>query len=230
MKIINVKSILAICLFMAVNQLFAQVTETRELPDFNSIRVGDGIQLTLTKGKETKAKVTSSRIDLSDVEIRANAGNLTIRLVGNHHRNIDVNVDLTYKELSGIRISSAADVTTNDAIYAKSLELEVSSAGEGKLEIDVEELSVDVESAGSLTLSGRARSQNVDVSSAGTYKAYDLVSENAVVKANSAGVAKITVNNRVDAKANSAGTIRYKGDPEKVFVSSHSGGHASRAN
>jgi len=210
--------------------LEAQNKETRELENFTAVDVSEGIHVSLTKGNKELAIIEASGMSLEDVETEVSAGNLTIQLKRNHVRNVDVRINLTYVSLERLEVSSAADVDNSGTIEGEKLDLEVSSAGDAKLNVNVSDLYVEVSSAGDLSLSGSVKIQNISVSSAGKYHAYSLKSEEAYVKASSAGSAYLAVRGKIEATAHSAGKINYQGDPKKVYVSSKSGGNVKKAN
>jgi len=223
----NLLSIVLLALTVSFTK--AQSTETRSLSDFNEISIGEAIELTLVPGNTNVANIKTSNIDLEDVLLEIRGNTLKIGLGGTRHRNVDVEITLTYKTLGSLSISSAANVSTNGAIKASSLDITVSSAADAVLEISTNKLDIDISSAGELELSGTTTSQRVDVSSAGEYNGYDLDCEDTYVRAASAGSARVMASKKIEAKASSAGSIKYKGDPEKVYVSSNSGGSASQA-
>lgn len=219
--------LLAACFGSAV---YAQNTETRKLDDFKTIGVGEAIELILIPGNKNEAKIVADNIDLEDIKTRVYGSTLKIELSGSNYRNIDVEITLTYKQLEELSVSSAADVKTRGAIKASDFEVSVSSAGSANLEVDATNIEVSVSSSGDLVLEGSATSQRVGVSSAGVYKGYDLNCDESYVKASSAGSARVTANKKIDARASSAGSVKYKGNPDKVYVNASSGGSASKSN
>lgn len=222
--------IYSLILITSITSAWAQGRETRALADFSAISVGEAIELTLVAGNKNEAVISAEYIDLEDVSTSVRGGKLKIELDGSRHRNVDVEIVLTYKAINAIHVSSAADVETKGPIKAATLDLSVSSAGSADLELDAGELDIDISSSGVLILSGKAISQRVEVSSAGQYRGYDLECEDSYARVSSAGSARLTASKKVDAKASSAGSIKYKGNPQKVYISSSSGGHASRSN
>jgi len=207
----------------------AQESETRSLSNFSEVSVGEAISVILIPGNKNEAVVKVRNIDLEDVETNVSGGRLKIELSGNRYRNIDVEVTLTYESIDEVSVSSAADVVTKGPIKSASLEISVSSAGNAELDIIAEEIEIDVSSSGDLALSGKTSSQRVSVSSAGDYDAYDLDCDEAYVRASSAGSARINAVKKIDAKASSAGSVNYRGNPDKVYVSSSSGGDINKS-
>jgi len=213
----------------SVVSVSAQESETRSLSDFSEVSVGEAISVVLIPGNKNEAVVKVRNIDLEDVETNVSGGMLKIELNGNRYRNIDVEISLTYKYIDEVSVSSAADVVTIGPIKSASLDISVSSAADAELDIIAEEIDIDVSSSGDLTISGKTNSQRVSVSSAGDYDAYDLDCDEAYVRASSAGSARINASKKIDAKASSAGSVNYKGNPDKVSVSSSSGGDINKS-
>ena len=204
--------------------VFAQKTATRKLEKFTAISASEGIDVTLVKGSSYEAKITASGIEMEDVLTEVSGGRLKIHLDGGNHRNIDVNVEVTFVSLNEIRASSAADIKSSSVIEADMLEIDASSAADIDLKIKVKELHVDASSSADITLSGTADKQNVDISSAADYKAFELVSKEGDISASSAADANVNVTESLYASASSGASVRYKGNPDKVKEHSSSGG------
>lgn len=223
---------------------FAQSEEIRVLSSFSKIHVQEAIDVYIKSGSKEEARVVSGNIDLSKILTEVKNGKLRIHLDGSNHRNVDVEVYVTYKSIHGLGASSAASLKAENAIVAegsfhvnvssagsisatikaKDVELDVSSSGDLVLDIEADEVEADVSSSGDIELSGVARYQDVSASSSGDYNAYDLKSEEADLNASSGGSIKVHVSNKVDATATSGASIRYQGHPKYVDVSSSSGG------
>jgi Putative auto-transporter adhesin, head GIN domain len=224
------KGLIIFVAFFLTGAAYSQNTETRNLSSFSRVQVGEAIKVYITKGTEESAKIETSGVDLDKVQTIVSGDKLRIEMKSGNFRNANVTVWLIYRNIESISISSAAKVLTENVLKSEKLRLEVSSAAEGKLEIDVDDLDVSVSSSGNLTITGRAMFQDVSVSSAGRYNAYDLICEEAEVSASSSGSARVNASKRIDASASSAGSVKYKGDPAKVRTSSSSGGSTRKSN
>lgn len=206
-----------------------QNQETRSLDEFTSLSVGEAINVELIKGNREEALVSVRGADLEDVRTSVSGGHLRIEMAGNRNfRNVDVDIQVTFVELNDISVSSAADLNSRDVIVADRLEVSVSSAGDAELEVEVDRLEVKVSSAGDLRISGTANSQYIKASSSGDYYGFDLMSNSVKASASSSGDIKVTAREEVDAQASSGGSVYYKGDPEKVYANSSSGGRVRK--
>ena len=208
----------------------AQDQEVRKVGSFNEVKVGQAINVVLHRSNEEKVVIQSSNIDLEEVETEVSNGELRLSLNGDRYKNVDVVIDVYYKNLKSISVSSAASLKATEIIKGDGFELDVSSAGSVDLSLDVHSLEVDVSSAADAKLSGKTHDMEVDVSSAGGIDAYGLAAENVDVSVSSAGSAKIYVTKSLQANASSGGSIKYKGSPERSNSNSSSGGSVKRSN
>ena len=210
--------------------VFAQKKETRSLSSFSEISVSQAISVEIRKGDKEEAIVEVRGADLEDVRTDVRGDRLKIEMGDRrNYRNVDVTVRVTYKYIDEIEVSSAADLRSIGTIQASELNVEVRSAADVEIEVDVEELEIRVSGAGDLEIEGYAKRQYVRVSGAGDYDAFDLETRDAEIEVSSAGEARVFVTGSLDAEASSAGTVLYRGNPEKVYADSSSAGKVRKS-
>ena len=207
---------------------YPQSKETRNLSHFTGISVGSAVEVILKQGSEEKAQVEVTGTDADNVITEISGSELKVHMRSGNYHHVDATVYVTYRELESISVSSAAKLTADEPVKADKMEIDVSSAGKGEVNLDVNDLTIDISSAGNLTTKGRAAKQDIRVSSAGGYDGEDLQSDDAEIRVSSAGNAKISVNKSLDAEASSGGSIRYKGNPGKEYTSENSGGNVRK--
>ncbi|WP_425392201.1 head GIN domain-containing protein [Ekhidna sp.] len=230
---------------------FAQSEETRDLSSFSEISAHEGIDVYIKRGDKEEARIVSDSHDLDEVLTEVSGDRLKIHLEGNNHRNIDVEVYVTYRSINGISSSSASSLTSEGTIDANGsdfdvdvssagdvevsidnadeLTIDASSAGDARLKVSCNEIEADISSAGEIEIEGSARKQDVEASSSGDYDGYELESEEADVSASSGGGIKVNVSKKLDARASSGGSVRYKGSPAYLDASSSSGGSVKKS-
>lgn len=230
---------------------FAQSEETRSLSSFSEISAHEGIDVYIRRGDKEEARVVSESHDLDEVLTEVSGGRLKIHLEGNNHRNIDVDVYVTYKSINAISSSSASSLTSEGTINAggsdfdvdvssagdidatienaDELTIDASSAGDARLKVSCNEIEADVSSAGEIEIEGTAKRQDIETSSSGDYDGYDLESEEVEASASSGGGIKVNVSSRLDARASSGGSVRYRGSPKYLDASSSSGGSVRKS-
>jgi len=249
------KSLFITLLGMAVAAATFAQTETRSLSSFSRISAHEGINVYLKSGSDESAKVTinGGNVELDDVLTEVSGDRLKIHLEdrrGWNTRNVDVDVYVTYRNLEGLKASSAASIEAEDVIEANGdfdvdvssagdivakivgideLEVEASSAGDVDLEVDADEIEASVSSAGGIEISGIAKYIDVEASSSGDYEGYDLKSEEAEASASSGGSIEVNASEKLRARASSGGSVRYEGNPSYVNVDSSSGGSVKKS-
>ena len=200
-------------------------TETRKVKDFTGVKTATAIDIYLTQGNKFEVVVEAD--DNIIEHIITDVDNDVLKVYFdrvNVMRAEKKVVHVTMPEVNYIKATSAGDVIGKTAIKADDLKISTSSAGDVKIEVYATNLDLSTSSSGDITLSGEADYLEASTSSAGDIKAFELTVKEADVSASSAGDVKITVTERLHARASSAGDIYYRGNPPKVDARSSSAG------
>ena len=203
--------------------------EERKATEFSGVRTSSAIDVYLSQGNNPRIVVEADDnlleyivTEVKNDVLRVYPDDVNIR------RAERLRVYVTMKNIEFIGTSSAGDVIGETPVKAESLKISASSSGNVKLEVYAKELFLTTSSAGDITLKGTADYVEASTSSAGDIKAYDLEVKEADLSSSSAGDIKITVTERLKARASSAGDIYYYGNPEYVDSKSSSGGDVIR--
>lgn len=228
----RLKLILSALLFFSftLGEVVAQNMEVRDVGSFHEVRTGQAIDVYLKEGSKESVKLELKGISPDDVLTEVSGGRLKIHLAPGRHNNHVVKAYVTYVKLDHISASSASSVFSEGTIKGDKLEINVSSAADVDVTIDMNEVAASVSSSGDLELKGRTKYLDISASSAGGVDAFDLESENVKVRASSAGGAKVVATKEIDARASSGGSIRYRGNPERSQTDSSSGGSVRKSN
>ncbi len=215
-------------LLFVISSSFAEAN-VRSLDNFNELRVGEGINVKLFRGESNSATVTVNNGAESDIKTTVENGILRITWKKGSNNNRSANVDLYYTKLNNINASSAANVSSNQALKSKDISLKSSSGAKVKLELICTNLVAKVSSGSNMVLSGEAKNQQVDISAGGSYKSEDLISESAVIEATSGAMAKVHVSKSIEAEASTGASIKYTGNPanKEIEESEYTGGSIS---
>ncbi len=203
--------------------------EERKATPFTGIRTSSGIDVFLSQGNGHSIVVEADENLIEYIVTEIDNGILRV-----YPDNINVRgrrtmkVYVTMEEVEYLHTSSAGDIIGETPVRAESLKISTSSSGDVKLEVYATELLLKTSSAGDITLKGTADYVDASTSSAGDIKAYDMEVREADLRASSAGDIKITVTERMKARASSAGDIHYRGNPQYVDAKSSSGGDVTR--
>ena len=204
------------------------VTRERQARDFTGIRVSTGIDVYLRQGNNPKLTVEADE-NLHEYIITENRNDVLHVYTDANIRSAErKRVYVTMKDITSVGTSSAGDVIGETPVKTESLRLSASSAGNIKLEVYADRIKADISSSGDITLSGEADILEASLSSAGDLNAFNLTVREADISASSAGDADITVQEKLTARASSAGDINYRGNPKYIDAHSSSAGGISK--
>lgn len=194
------------------------VTEARQVSGFTRVVVAGAGDAVLVQGAEEGVAVEADDNLMQYVRTEVREGTLYLDtnsagrpLSLRPSKTIRFTVKL--KNLDGITVSGAGDVTA-DAIVAAKLDIAVSGAGDVSIDVlKTEALAVAVSGAGNITLSGEAGIQTIAISGAGDYVAGDLRSASAAIAISGAGDATLWATDTLEARVSGMGSVSYYGEP-----------------
>jgi len=205
------------------------ITETRDISGFSGVHVSSAIDVYLTEDDEFSVTVEADE-NLHDVIKTYVKGDVLV--VGTDNVNIrrakSKKVHVSLPHLTDLKISSAGDCDGQNRFHCEDLRLDVSSAGDLKLEVEADRIDLDISSSGDVKLEGKVGEFNASLSSAGDLEAFDLIAEKVDVDASSAGDARVHATEEIAMNASSAGNIYYTGSAKVVRSRTSSAGDIIR--
>lgn len=210
----NMSKKLVIIAFVFLSQITnAQVT--RNLGDFDEVKVFDKINVKLIEASENKIVVTGARAD--EVETVNKNGELKIRMpFPQLLSGEDIMVKLYFKNLESIAVSEGSYVSSEEDFKQTSLDLNAKSGGEINLDLNVDKVIVKANAGGIVTLSGKAKNQDVVITSGGILNAKDLETSQTTISVAAGGKSEIHASTLVDAKVRAGGSIFIYGKPKQI--------------
>ncbi|MDT8416211.1 MAG: head GIN domain-containing protein [Lutibacter sp.] len=204
------------------------VSEDRVIgSDFEIINVKQGINLLIIQGKPTDIRVEADDniIDLLITEVKNNE--LNIYFEKNVNRAKARNVYLTTDNISKIKASSGASVTSENTLQTTLLELDSSSGSTIKIHANAGEIRTKSSSGSSIKIYGKCNTFTANSSSGSTINAEELKTVNAKTEVSSGANINVNVTDKLTAKASSGGVIDYEGSPRDIDKQTSSGGNVS---
>lgn len=208
------KKVLILTLALVIQTTFAQVT--KNLGDFNTIKVFDKLNVKLISSSENKAIITGDRED--EVEFVNKNGELKIRMPFPKLLSGDaVSIKLYFKNIDGIDANEDSYVSSDVVFNETILDLNAREGAQINLELDgTKKVNVKAVSGGIIELSGNAVNQDVVIMSGGVLKAKELETSQTSINVSAGGNAEINASVLVDAKVKAGGAIYVYGKPEKI--------------
>ena len=210
----NMSKNLVIIAFVFLSQ-FTNAQVTRNLGDFDEVKVFDKINVKLIESSENKIVITGARAD--EVETVNKNGELKIRMpFPQLLSGEDITVKLYFKNLESIAVSEGSYVSSEEDFKQTSLDLNAKSGGEINLDINVDKVIVKANAGGIITLSGKAKNQDVVITSGGILNAKDLETSQTTISVAAGGKSEIHASTLVDAKVRAGGSIFIYGKPKQI--------------
>lgn len=215
---------LAALLLMAFpGSLCAQVSETRNLSPFSSLKVVGDFDITLVPGNEDKIEWTITGTESTKVVSETKNGELMLRF-RSLFSGAAVKGTLYYKTLSHIETRTSAVVRSADTLILDSLSFTGGPDGLADLRIRCGKLSVSAIAGADLYFYGTAQQMYVKANSGGTIRLQNVEAENAAVESVLGSAVYVWVEGSLYAKAFSKGKIYHKGIPAELKTETGTGG------
>ena len=207
------KKLIIVAAILLVQMSFGQVT--KELGDFDSVKVFDKLSVKLVQSSENKIVIKGARE--SEVEVVNKKGLLKLRmpfpklLSGN-----DLDITVYYKRLELIDVNEGASVSSKDVIKATVFKVSAQEGGVINVDLNVDKLKVSSVSGGSITLTGKAENQVASLGAGGYLLASKLETSQTTVSVSAGGKADVNASTLVDAKVSAGGSIYIYGKPKQI--------------
>jgi hypothetical protein len=221
---------LTLLLLLACSVVLGQETITKNLGDFNTVKVFNGLTVNLEKSNKSKIEISGSESD--EVVVKNSNGILKIRLkFPESFTAEDVNIVLYYNDnIDILDANEGGTIVSDKKIKQQHLEVKVQEGAKINIPVNVKHLTVKAVSGGIINLEGVTQNQNVEVTTGAMYNGYNIQSKQAIVLAASGGKADVKVSEVLDAKVRFGGIIHYKGTPEVLKKKKVIGGTISSRN
>ena len=206
-----------------------QVTTTkREVTEnFTKIETSEAIAVEIEQAENNSIEVETDSNLQNHVKTTISNGVLKISLDKNMIECEELIVRVKIKQLNGIETTSASSIKSVNTIKGNSLNINATSASEIDLEAEYETITIDASSTGDVTIKGKTLKLETNASSASSIDASELMSNEVFAKTSSASDIKVYAIVKLDAKAESAGTIASVKRPRELRNEETSGGEIS---
>jgi len=209
------EKLVSLVIFFMVTLLQAQDVITKNVGDFNELKVFDKIEVKLFKGKENKVEITGINRNEVDIVLKDNILKVKMSL-DNIWDNNNTKVMIYYTDISILDVNEGARITASETIESKRLDMRAQEGGEILANIDTDKLVVRAVTGGELQLEGKAKDQEIIIKAGGQYMAKELRTENTQVKISAGGRANVNASKYVKANTAAGGTIRIYGKPKEI--------------
>ncbi|QTD36339.1 DUF2807 domain-containing protein [Polaribacter batillariae] len=198
----------------------AQTTITKNLGDYNTLKVYNGIEVELIKSSEQKLEITGEKSQMVKIKNVNNTLKLSLPFSLTPEDNAadgKILIKIYYnKNIAVIDANEGATITSKKFNQNK-IEVNAQERAFINLTLTTKKLKVRASSGGIIKLSGTTNNQEVDVDLYGIYHGFNMkASEKTDVKAGTGAKAEVNAQKTLHAKVSFGGTIFYKGNPKVV--------------
>ncbi len=187
--------------------------------EFHSLNIQGNFNIFLSESDEYMYKVISQDQDSEDIDMYIKNQTLYIKSPKKtwlQYTPKDIEVNVSTPGLRRIIANGAVNLQTQNPIKSDELELELSGASKGNIEIDVEEFIFLSSGASNVKIEGKAYQAQMKVSGASEIKAFDLLLKKLYLQISGAGHAEVNVLQELDVHVSGAGSVKYQGSPSEI--------------
>lgn len=205
-------------LFLILLSGMCYAQQTRHVENFSAISVHDLFSVVLKQDSVNSITIQGDSSSLPLIKTEVSGGKLSIFTDKNIRNSDEIKIYVSAREIREIEVSGAATVKTENKIKSQNLALKATGAGDIKADLETETINLAASGSGDITLSGTTKTLAANVSGAGDIKAFNLLVDDANVKASGAGDLKLNVKSSIKADVSGAGSVIYRGDPQQRDV------------
>jgi len=221
---------LALLLTLTCSIVFGQEPITKNLGDFNTLKVYNGLTVEIEKSSTSKIEISGKKAE--DVTVKNSNGILKVRLkFPEGFTSEDVRIKLYYSNtMDVLDANEGGKISSEEVLKQQHLEVKVQEGAFINAPIDTKYLVVKAVSGGAISLTGSTQNQTIEATTGGIYEAFDLQSKQTTVTAASGARVEVKTSEILDAKVRFGGTIYYKGTPEVLKTKKIIGGTIKNKN
>ena len=207
------KKIVSITFILLAQIAFSQVT--RDLGDFDSVKVFDKLSVKLIPSTENKIIITGAREN--EVEVLNKNGELKLRMPFPKLLSGDaIKIQLFFKKIETIDANEGSFVSSETPFKQTFIELDSSEGSQIKVELDVDKVDVRAVTGGIIDVSGNSTNQNITITSGGIFNGKELHTSQTSITVSAGGQAEVNATLLVDAKVKAGGSIDIYGKPKQI--------------
>ena len=223
------KNIVTLCLVFCSIAAFAQRSITKDVGDFNELKVYDLIEVNLIQSNENKVVIKGNHTD--DVKIINQNGKLKLRMeIDTRFQGEDTYIEVYFKNIKTIDANEGAYIVGNEMIEQDKIELKAQEGGRIKVGLTVDHTKIKAVTGGIIEASGLSKSQEIKINTGGIFEGRDLLTKETKIGITAAGEADVNASDRVEVRVTAGGDVNIYGNPKEVSEKKLAGGRVKIMN
>ena len=198
---------------------------------FTKISLRISVSVHLTQGNIQKVKMVGKQKDLDEIEIKVKHGKL---IIDDKHKNNwkwrlgKVDVYVTVKDLEAISVAGSGDLMSKGKFKCDNLDISVAGSGDVEFEVDARDVDISIAGSGNILLSGSSDTNKVSIAGSGKLDAEGMATNNYRISIAGSGKCKVHAKEEITSKITGSGSVYYKGEPQKIHTNSLGSGKVKR--
>jgi hypothetical protein len=181
--------------------------------DFDRLEMGSAFHIQVEQSSTFSIHVEGDRRNIDDLRVRKSGSTLIIKYDEDDSRKHNTYITIRMPVLNGAHFSGATISTIKGFESDGELDLYLSGASVGQLDAGYKQVNLVLSGASSLRMYGLGDGIDAELSGASVLSAFDYPVRIISLSASGASTGKVTVTDELDAVANGASEIRYRGNP-----------------
>ena len=189
------------------------ISEEREVPVFNQIRLEGSGKVILSAGKTQQVLVNTDDNIIRHIETEVKNGKLIISHDRNNLKPTRLRFHITAANLAGVSISGSGDIAGNEEYNSERFYADIAGSGDISIKVSAHRLESNISGSGSIYLSGSSNTYDARITGSGDVDAFDLQTRDSSVVITGSGNCRVSAADKLQAKITGSGDVLYKGHP-----------------
>ncbi len=195
--------------------------KTRKVEPFHSISLRISGNVHLRQGEPQNLTIEAKSSTLEEILTEVKDGELIIRFHNkdyfwNSFQPGEININITVLKIDGLVVSGSGNISAEEEIKTRKLDLGLSGSGNIKLsDLKAEEVKSTISGSGNISLAGKspAKDLTINISGSGNLKALNFSADSVTVRVSGSGNVSVGANNNLHVRVSGSGNVNYKGNP-----------------
>ena len=187
---------------------------TIELPAIQGVNAEGSIDVTITRGEPQRIVVRGPREIIDLIKTDVSKGIWTITTDGCYRTNRAITVEIVMADLRHAAVAGSGSITGLSAFAPEEIDVSIAGSGDLQLEVNTKDIDAEIAGSGAIRLRGTAGAIDVSIAGSGDLKAFELSTTTADVSIAGSGDVELTVIDKLEASVAGSGDVRYKGRPQ----------------
>lgn len=203
---------------------FAQISFSRDISGFNTVKITGRFVVTLEEGDQEGVSFKIDGALEEDVIVEQKGQSVHIKMKLGIYNDADLRATLTYKKLEGVEAWSGAQLILPDLLEQDFVSLKAQAGSQISADLSVANAQALSSKGSQITLVGTSKRFEATTNTGGIIDALKLKSEKVIAKAATGSETKVQATKSLQARATSGGIIEYTGNPREKSIKETLGG------